>query len=39
MGDRFTEIEVRPASFAYIGLALPGENGSWQRESKVITST
>ncbi|KAK4263052.1 hypothetical protein QN277_028528 [Acacia crassicarpa] len=22
------------AKFAYVGLALPGENGSWQRESK-----
>jgi hypothetical protein len=24
-----------PASQAYVGLALPGEAGSWQRECKV----
>lgn len=28
------EEEGTPADSAYVGLALPGENGSWQRESK-----
>ena len=27
--------ESVPASGAYVGLALPGELGSWQNESKV----
>ncbi|KAH9320068.1 hypothetical protein KI387_021837, partial [Taxus chinensis] len=32
--ERFTEIEITPANSAFVGLALPGEKGSWQRESK-----
>lgn len=32
---RYIREEDMPASSAYVGLALPGEVGSWQTESKV----
>ncbi|MCL7041238.1 hypothetical protein MKW94_030324 [Papaver nudicaule] len=32
--DRFVSMEDIPAVDAYVGLALPGEVGSWQRECK-----
>ncbi|CAA6657823.1 unnamed protein product [Spirodela intermedia] len=32
--DRYISEEDMPASSAYVGLALPGEVGSWQTESK-----
>ncbi|KAK9090224.1 hypothetical protein Sjap_023401 [Stephania japonica] len=32
--DRYINKEDIPAGFAYIGLALPGEVGSWQTEDK-----
>ncbi|KAH7847021.1 hypothetical protein Vadar_020875 [Vaccinium darrowii] len=32
--DRYISKQPLPAIGAYVGLALPGENGSWQRESK-----
>ncbi|PSS17334.1 Rhamnogalacturonate lyase [Actinidia chinensis var. chinensis] len=32
--DRYTNKQPLPASGAYVGLALPGETGSWQTESK-----
>ncbi|KAJ0966751.1 hypothetical protein J5N97_023668 [Dioscorea zingiberensis] len=32
--DRHVDCEDIPADCAYIGLALPGETGSWQRECK-----
>eukprot|EP01018_Ginkgo_biloba_P036809 Gb_00787 [translate_table: standard] len=32
--DRFINEEATSVDMAYVGLALPGENGSWQRESK-----
>jgi len=32
---RFVSTEAFPADSAYIGLAAPGEKGSWQSESKV----
>jgi len=33
---RYVSDDYLPASGAYVGLALPGEAGSWQTESKVI---
>ncbi|KAE9458861.1 hypothetical protein C3L33_09263, partial [Rhododendron williamsianum] len=32
--DRYISEQPLPAIGAYVGLALPGETGSWQRESK-----
>lgn len=32
---RYINKKAVPAYFAYVGLASPGEAGSWQRESKV----
>ncbi|KAJ0026270.1 hypothetical protein Pint_08522 [Pistacia integerrima] len=32
--DRYASNESKPAHGAYVGLALPGEAGSWQRECK-----
>ncbi|XAR73522.1 Rhamnogalacturonan endolyase, partial [Bertholletia excelsa] len=32
--DRYNSIHPIPAMFAYVGLALPGEIGSWQKENK-----
>ncbi|KAL3845377.1 hypothetical protein ACJIZ3_002780 [Penstemon smallii] len=32
--DRYVDNESIPAKAAYIGLARPGDSGSWQRESK-----
>lgn len=32
--DRFASAQAFPADSAYIGLAAPGEKGSWQSESK-----
>ncbi|XP_057853177.1 probable rhamnogalacturonate lyase B isoform X2 [Cryptomeria japonica] len=32
--DRFISTQIFPADSAYIGLAAPGEAGSWQKESK-----
>lgn len=32
---RYLSDKSMPASGAYVGLALPGELGSWQTESKV----
>ncbi|KAG9440129.1 hypothetical protein H6P81_020294 [Aristolochia fimbriata] len=32
--DQYVDEEKLPAASAYVGLALPGEPGSWQRESK-----
>eukprot|EP00252_Welwitschia_mirabilis_P026686 TRINITY_DN8830_c0_g1_i1.p1 TRINITY_DN8830_c0_g1~~TRINITY_DN8830_c0_g1_i1.p1 ORF type:complete len:644 (+),score=75.58 TRINITY_DN8830_c0_g1_i1:259-2190(+) len=32
--DRFAVQEMRPACYAFLGLAAPGEKGSWQKESK-----
>ncbi|KAM7515834.1 hypothetical protein LguiA_005417 [Lonicera macranthoides] len=32
--DRYINKKAMPAYFAYVGLASPGESGSWQRESK-----
>ncbi|KAF7138573.1 hypothetical protein RHSIM_Rhsim07G0213900 [Rhododendron simsii] len=32
--DRYVSEQPLPAIGAYVGLALPGETGSWQRESK-----
>lgn len=32
--DRFSFSNFVPAEFAFLGLALPGEKGSWQTESK-----
>ncbi|KAH9317876.1 hypothetical protein KI387_019645, partial [Taxus chinensis] len=33
--DRFISPKAFPANSAYIGLAAPGDKGSWQKESKV----
>lgn len=33
---RYIETNLLPAKFAYIGLAAPGDNGSWQKQPKVI---
>lgn len=32
--DRYADKDCVPANGAYVGLAPPGENGSWQRECK-----
>ncbi|XP_073147151.1 uncharacterized protein [Henckelia pumila] len=32
--DRYIDKDVRPGAEAYVGLATPGEPGSWQKESK-----
>ncbi|ONK64251.1 uncharacterized protein A4U43_C07F23690 [Asparagus officinalis] len=34
VSDRYIDDEYIYAGYAYVGLALPGETGSWQRESK-----
>lgn len=34
--DRFVNDEGIPAKHAYVGLAPPGDAGSWQRECKVF---
>ncbi|KAI9112932.1 hypothetical protein K1719_016046 [Acacia pycnantha] len=36
--DRCIYIDLMSANGAYVGLALPGEAGSWQRECKVFFS-
>ena len=37
--SRYTSEDYIPANGAYVGLAPPGDVGSWQRECKVIFLT
>ncbi|XP_052190282.1 uncharacterized protein LOC127799982 isoform X3 [Diospyros lotus] len=37
--DRYINDDYIPANGAYVGLAPPGDVGSWQRECKVVTLT
>ena len=37
--DRYISSEDIPANGSYLGLAAPGDVGSWQREYKVISLT